>query len=75
MYRTVRLAKSKEEKVAEKITALLSDLSLDIEAIGFQMAKSAPYIIYCRAREVLEAMEYNKTEEELSRTGIYYNKR
>ena len=75
MYSRIKLPKSKEEKVAERIVTLLSDLSLDIEAIGFQLAKSSPYIIYCRAREILEAMEYNKNEEELSRTGIYYNKR
>jgi hypothetical protein len=48
---------SKEEKVANRITALLSDFTLDLEAIGFYLAKGSPHIIYSRANEVLEAMQ------------------
>ena len=38
--RTIRLRISKEEKVADKITTLLSDFTLDLEAIGFYLAKA-----------------------------------
>jgi hypothetical protein len=70
MYKVVKLAKSQEEKVANKITVLLSDLTLDLEAIGLYLARTAPHIIYRRALEVLEAMEYNKEVQELDR-GAY----
>ena len=71
MRRSIRLAVSKEEKVAGRITTLLSDFTLDLEAIGFYLAKGTPHIIYSRANEVLEAMQYNKEVDELDR-GVYY---
>jgi hypothetical protein len=38
----------------------MSDFSLDLEAVGKYLAIGTPYIIYRRALEVLEAMEFNK---------------
>ena len=73
--RTIRLRISKEEKVADKITTLLSDFTLDLEAIGFYLAKGSPHIIYTRANEVLEAMQYNKEVEQLDRGAYYGNGR
>jgi len=71
MRRAIKLGASKEEKVANRITTLLSDFTLDLEAIGFYLAKGSPHIIYTRANEVLEAMQYNKEVDELDR-GVYY---
>ena len=74
MRRAIRLAVSKEEKVASKMVTLLSDLTLDLEAIGFYLAQGSPHIIFTRAIEVLEAMQYNKEVDQLDR-GIYYGTR
>ena len=74
MRRSIRLAVSKEEKVASRITTLLSDFTLDLEAIGFYLAKTSPHIIYSRANEILEAMQYNKEVEQLDR-GNYNGRR
>ena len=74
MRRSIRLGISKEEKVAGKVITLLSDLTLDLEAIGFYLAKTSPYIIYSRANEVLESMQYNKEVEQLDR-GVYHDTR
>lgn len=67
-----RLGISKEEKVAVTIGKLLSDFSLDLEAVGKYMAVSNPHVIYVRALEVLEATEYNKTVQEYREIGKYY---
>ena len=75
MRRSIRLAVSKEEKVAGRITTLLSDFTLDLEAIGFYLAKGSPHIIYSRANEVIEAMQYNKEVEQLDRGAYYGNGR
>ena len=75
MRRSIRLAVSKEEKVAGRIITLLSDLTLDLEAIGFYLARTSPHIIYSRANEVLEAMQYNKEVEQLDRGAYYGNGR
>ncbi len=75
MRRSIRLSVSKEEKVAGRITTLLSDFTLDLEAIGFYLAKGSPHIIYSRANEVLEAMQYNKEVEQLDRGAYYGNGR
>jgi len=70
--RGLRLGISKEEKVALSIGRLLSDFSLDLEAVGKYLATAQPYVIYARALEVLEATEYNKTVQEYREIGKYY---
>ena len=75
MRRSIKLAISKEEKVATKMVTLLSDFTLDLEAIGFYLAKGSPHIIYTRTNEVLEAMQYNKEVEQLDRGAYYGNGR
>jgi hypothetical protein len=74
MRRSIKLAISKEEKVATKMVTLLSDFTLDLEAIGFYLAKGSPHIIYTRANEVLESMQYNKEVDQLDR-GVYHGTR
>lgn len=70
--RSRKLGISKEEKVAVSIGRLLSDFSLDLEAVGRHLAVSNPYVIYVRVLEVLEATEYNKTVAEYREIGQYY---
>jgi hypothetical protein len=61
IYRVSRAHKvTQEEKAVAKITTILSDFSLDLEAVGKYLATATPHIIYRRGLEVLEAMEYNK---------------
>ena len=73
--RRIKLGVSKEEKVAVSIGRLLSDFSLDLEAVGKYLATSQPYVVYSRALEVLEATEYNKTVAEYRELGRYYDDR
>ena len=70
--RGLRIGISKEERVALSIGRLLSDFSLDLEAVGKYMAISNPHVVYVRALEVLEATEYNKTVNEYREIGKYY---
>jgi hypothetical protein len=72
MLRGLRMPPSKEEKVAVAIGKLLSDFSLDLEAVGKYLATSQPYVVYSRAVEVLEATEYNKSVAEYREIGKYY---
>ena len=70
--RGLRIGISKEEKVATSIGRLLSDFSLDLEAVGKYLATAQPYVIYARVLEVLDATEYNKTVAEYREIGKYY---
>lgn len=70
--RVIKLGMSKEEKVAANIGKMLSDFSLDLEAIGLYLATATPYVIYARAVEVLEATQYNKDVAEYREVGKYY---
>lgn len=70
--RGLRIGISKEEKVALSIGKLLSDFSLDLEAVGKYLATAQPYVIYARVLEVLDATEYNKTMSEYREIGKYY---
>ncbi len=73
--RRISLGVSKEEKVAVTIGRLLSDFSLDLEAIGKYLATTQPYVVYARVLEVLEATEYNKEVSEYREIGKYYAER
>ena len=75
MRRAIRLGTSKEEKVAVTIGKLLSDFTLDLEAIGKYLATSNPHLIYARALEVLESAQYNKEVAEYREIGKYYSDR
>jgi hypothetical protein len=63
------LKASKEEKVAVAIGRLLSDFHLDLEKVGFYLAKSVPYTIYRRALEVLASAEFQENEVEQNKIG------
>jgi hypothetical protein len=75
MRRAIRLGTSKEERVAVTIGKLLSDFTLDLEAIGKYLATSNPHLIYARTMEVLESAEYNKSVAEYREIGKYYSDR
>jgi len=68
------LKASKEEKVAVAIGRLLSDFHLDLEKVGFYLAKALPYTIYRRALEVLASAEFQENEVEQNKIG-YRNDR
>ena len=68
------LRASKEEKVAVAIGRLLSDFHLDLEKVGFYLAKSLPYTVYRRALEVLASAEFQENEVEQTKLG-YRNDR
>ena len=74
MMRIRVLRASKEEKVAVAIGRLLSDFHLDLEKVGFYLAKSLPYTVYRRALEVLASAEFQENEVEQNRIG-YRNDR
>ncbi len=68
------LRASKEEKVAVAIGRLLSDFHLDLEKVGFYLAKALPYTVYRRALEVLASAEFQENEVEQNKIG-YRNDR
>ncbi len=70
--RGLKLGISREEKVAVSIGKLVSDFSLDLEAVGKYLATTQPYVIYTRVLEILEATEYNKEVAEYREIGKYY---
>lgn len=72
--RILRLKTSREEKVAVAIGRLLSDFHLDLEKVGYYVAKSLPHTIYRRAVEVLESAKFQEDEVEQNRIG-YRNDR
>lgn len=76
MYRINRnTTPTKEEKTAQKISTIMADFSLDLEAVGYYLATAIPYVTYSRALEVLEAARYNKEVAEYYKQGGYYDDR
>ena len=42
------------------MTTLMSDFTLDLEKVGYYLAKTMPYVIFCRSLEVLESAQFQK---------------
>jgi len=66
---------SKEERVANAIGKTLTDFTLDLEAVGFYLAKAQPYLIFRRAMEVLDSAEAQSEGLEYNQRGKYYRDR
>ena len=60
-----------EEKTAIGIGKLLSNFHLDLEKVGYYLAKATPYLVYRRALEVLESAQFQQDIVEQNR--IEYN--
>jgi hypothetical protein len=58
MYNFAKRVASKEEKVAIKLANLVTDFTLDIEAVGKYLSEATPHILYSRLIEVLESAQY-----------------
>jgi hypothetical protein len=55
----------KRKKVAQKISVLLSDFTLDLEKVGYYLARAIPLLLFKRSLEVLESAQF---QEDYSRT-------
>jgi hypothetical protein len=52
-----------EEKVAMRLSAIVSDLRLDIEQVGEYLAVIAPTVSYNRLITIAESAQYHKEEK------------
>ena len=65
---------TKRAKVAKRISVLLSDFTLDLEKIGYYIARDTPYLIFNRAIEVLESAQFQKPIVDKAWKGTYDDK-
>jgi hypothetical protein len=49
-----------EEKVANKMGNIISDLRVDLELVGEYLAKSQPYVVYNRLQVIAESAKETK---------------
>jgi|GEM_PF-1974210 hypothetical protein len=74
MYRISRAKQTtNEEKVAIAMGKHLADFYLDLEKVGYYLAKATPYLIYRRALEVLESAKFQ--EDEIEHAKLQYDQR
>jgi hypothetical protein len=74
MYRVSRKQiVTKEEKAAIAMGKILSDFYLDLEKVGYYLAKSVPYLIYKRALSVLESAQFQ--EDTVEHEKLKYDQR
>lgn len=70
MYRINRsVTPTSEEKAAKRIAMVLSDFTLDLEKVGYHIARSNPYVLFRRSTEVLEAAKFQEDIVEQQRIG------
>ena len=62
---------TKEERVAVQMGKLLTDLYLDLESVGYYMAKANPTLIYRRFVEVAESAQHQKESVDNREMGKY----
>jgi hypothetical protein len=52
--------KTEEEKVANVISRIVSDLRLDLDQVGVYLARNNPNVSYTRLQIIAEAAEFEK---------------
>jgi hypothetical protein len=52
----------KEEKLAEKLNVMVSDLNLDLEQVGVMVARVLPELTFNRLMVVLESAYHERTK-------------
>lgn len=60
----MRRVTTEEERVAMKLTAIVSDLRLDLEQVGRYLARTSPYVSFNRLIEIAESAQYEKEKNE-----------
>lgn len=60
MAYSLRKKMTDEEKVANKIGNIVSDLRVDLELVGEYIARTQPYIVYNRIQLIAESAKENK---------------
>jgi len=60
MARGRNLPKSKEEKVAQKLSEIVNDYTLDLEEVGRYFYRVAPKVSYNRIVEIVEVAEFER---------------
>lgn len=58
-----RLQKSKEEKVALKLSDIVNDYNLDLDEVGRHFYRVAPRVSYNRILEIVEVAEIEKESQ------------
>lgn len=61
---------TEEEKVANKLGNVISDLRVDLELVGEYMAKSQPYVVYNRLQVIAESAKENKENTNYAKNNI-----
>ena len=51
---------TEEHKVAKQIAKVLSDLTIDLDQVGINLARSYPNVVFRRLTVVAESAEYEK---------------
>ena len=52
--------KTEEERVADKLGNMVSDLRVDLELVGSYLAQSQPYVVYNRLQVIAESAKETK---------------
>jgi hypothetical protein len=60
MARGRNLPKTKEEKVAQKLSEIVNDYTLDLEEVGRYFYRVAPKVSYNRIIEIVEVAEFER---------------
>ena len=55
MLRTYKSTATKEEKIAIKLSTLMTDFTVDIEKVGYYLYHATPYLLFRRSIEVLDS--------------------
>ena len=63
MARGRNLPKTKEEKVAQKLSEIVNDYTLDLKEVGRYFYRVAPKVSYNRIVEILEVAEFERENE------------
>jgi hypothetical protein len=66
-----RSGKSDNQKVAEKMTSLVNDVTIDLTTVGEHIARTAPNVTYRRFIEIADAAKFEREEKQNGTDHIF----
>jgi hypothetical protein len=57
--------------VAEQLSKLVNNVTLDLDQVGEYIARSAPNVTYRRFMEIADAARYEREEEDFGNNFVY----
>lgn len=64
----IRRIMTPEERIAKRLSDIVSDVRIDLDLVGVYLARTSPSVPYNRLREIIDSAQHEKEHNEFRAT-------